>query len=238
MRASSRYAVYFVPPADSALYRLGSSLLGYDCYRGTDVAFPPGLPDDWAELSAAPRPYGFHGTLVAPFRLAPGHDEAALVRAVASFIPAGDIPAIAPVVRALGRFIAIVPRERNADLDRLAAECVTTFDRFRAPLRVVDRARRETGLSARERRNLERWGYPYVFEDFRFHMTLTGPLGEDRRSGIVDLLAALLAQAHGSGLVPIDRIALLRQDGEDQRFRVLHEAALRGREAAVGSRCE
>jgi Protein of unknown function (DUF1045) len=231
--SDARYAIYFIPSADGALYRLGSSLLGYDCYRGTDVAFPRGLPDDWTELTAAPRRYGFHGTLVAPFRLAPDHDEWDLVHAVASFVPAGDIAAIEPVVHALGRFIAIVPRARNAVLDRLAAECVTTFDRFRAPLSAADRARREMDLSARERVNLERWGYPYVFEDFRFHMTLTGPVADDRRAGIVDLLAARLAQVHGSGVVPIDRIALLRQDGADQRFRVLHEAALRSREAAA-----
>jgi Protein of unknown function (DUF1045) len=222
-----------VPPADSALYRLGSSLLGYDCYGGADVAFPPGLPDDWAELSAAPRRYGFHGTLVAPFRLAPGLGEAELVHAITGFVEvAGDIAAIAPVVRALGKFIAIVPRARNAALDRLAADCVTTFDRFRAPMSAADRARRETGLSARERANLERWGYPYVFEDFRFHMTLTGPLVDARRAAIVELLAGRLAQAHGGDLLPIDRLVLLRQDGEDQRFRVMHEAVIRSRETA------
>lgn len=232
--SDARYAVYFVPPADGALYRLGSSLLGYDCYHGVDVAFPHGLPDDWAALTAAPRSYGFHGTLMAPFRLGPGRDESGLVRTVARFADAArDIAVIDPVVRALGRFIAIVPRERNAVLDRLAADCVAGFDDFRAPLSAGDRARRETGLSVRERSNLERWGYPYVFEDFRFHMTLTGPVGDDRRSAIGDLLSGLLVRACGSDPLQIDRIALLRQDDDAQRFRVVHEAMLRTRQAVA-----
>jgi Protein of unknown function (DUF1045) len=231
---SARYAIYFVPPGDAALYRLGSSLLGYDCYRGADIAFPRELPDDWAEWSAAPRRYGFHGTLMAPFHLGPGHEETGLIRAVARFADAGrDIAVIEPVVGALGRFIAIVPRERNALLDRLAADCVAGFDDFRAPLSAGDRARRETGLSARERSNLERWGYPYVFEDFRFHMTLTGPVGDEQRRAIGDLLSRLFVRACGSNPLQIDRIVLLRQDGHAQRFRVVHEAMLRTRQAVA-----
>src|SRR5262245_65402329 len=132
--SDTRYAIYFVPPADSALYRLGSSLLGYDCYRGADVAFPRELPDDWAELTAAPRRYGFHGTLMAPFRLALGRDETGLLRAVARFADAArDIAVIEPVVRALGRFIAVVPRERNAVLDRLAPRRVARVGGFPSP---------------------------------------------------------------------------------------------------------
>jgi putative phosphonate metabolism protein len=228
----SRYAIYFVPPADGGLYRLGSSLLGYDCYRSADVPLPGGLPGDWADMTEAPRRYGFHGTLVAPFRLWPDRHEAELVQAAAEFIATPrEVATIEPVVRALGKFIAIVPRVRDARLDRLAADCVTAFDRFRAPLSAADRARRGIGLSERERANLERWGYPYVFEDFRFHMTLTGPLDEQRRRAVTDLLAARLAEAHADGPLPIDRVLLLRQDDDNGRFRVLHEALLRSKEA-------
>jgi putative phosphonate metabolism protein len=231
-----RYAIYFVPPAESALYRLGSSLLGYDCYRGKEVARPRGLPDDWATLTEAPRRYGFHGTLKAPFRLASGLDEAELIRSVARFAgSARNIAAIEPVVRVLGQFIAVVPRERIAELDQLAADCVTTFDRFRAPSSAADRVRREAGLSTRERSNLERWGYPYVFEDFRFHMTLTGPVGVVRRAAIADLLSRRLVRIHGNQPVPIDRIGLLRQDSDGQCFRVLHCASLMGRSEAYSA---
>jgi Protein of unknown function (DUF1045) len=236
VRASPRYAIYFVPPAEGALYRLGSGLIGYDCHSGADLPHPrdAGLPADWRELTVAPRCYGFHATLAAPFELSRDYDEAALVRAFAEFGDmAREIPGIDPVVRALGKFVAIVPRDRNAALDRLAVDCVTYFDRFRAPLSAADRARRLTpGLSERERANVDRWGYPYVFADFRFHLTLTGPIGPDRRPHVCDLLTRLFARRYGGGSVRIDRLALLRQDHGDARFRVRDEAVLRSREPA------
>jgi putative phosphonate metabolism protein len=236
VNGQARYALYFVPPATSALYRLGSSLLGYDCYSGSDVANPKdaGLPDDWAALTEAPRRYGFHATLKAPFRLVADCDEATLTDAVAKFYSEPrEIPAIRPAVRTLGTFIAIVPRERSVALDRLAADCVQSLDRFRAPPSAADRARRlTTTLSSREQVNIDRWGYPYVFEDFRFHMTLTGPLDDERRTGIRDLLSAFMLRHHGSDTITVDRVALLRQDHEAARFRVLHEAPLRNTQPA------
>jgi hypothetical protein len=33
------------------------------------------------------------------------------------------------------------------------------------------------GLNQSQVANLDRWGYPYLFADFRFHMTLTGKVG-------------------------------------------------------------
>ena len=82
-----------------------------------------------------------------------------------------------------------MPRERVPALDRLAADCVTRLDRFRAPLTAADRARRRASLTSdRLRENLEAWGYPYVFDDFRFHMTLTGALPEERRLELENLL--------------------------------------------------
>ena len=36
--------------------------------------------------------------------------------------------------------------------------------------------RRKAGLSAAQEKMLLRWGYPYVLDEFRFHLTLTGRL--------------------------------------------------------------
>jgi len=224
-----RYAIYFVPRADSALYRLGRSLLGYDCYAGTEVEHPrgAGLPDDWADLTAEPRRYGFHATLKAPFRLAAGCDEAAVLGAMREFARMErEVPAIQPAVRTIGPFIAVLPRHADAALDRLAADCVVHFDRFRAAPSPEERARRlASPLNERQRANVDRWGYPYVFEDFRFHMTLTGPIREERRMEIVNVLADLFARAEGAN-VRIDRISLLRQSGVMSRFRVVRDLEL------------
>ena len=36
-----RYAIYFVPPANSDLHRFGAGFLGYDCYTGEDARPTP-----------------------------------------------------------------------------------------------------------------------------------------------------------------------------------------------------
>ncbi len=230
-RCEPRYAIYFVPAADSALNRFGAATLGYDCFSGADVALPDALPVDdgtWRELTAEPRRYGFHATLKAPFRLAAEFDEPALVRAFTDFaLTIATLPVIAPVVRSLGHFIAIIPEHRNGDLDHLAAFCVRAFDCFRAPLNDGDRARRHVvGLSARQAENLERWGYPYVFDEFRFHLTLTGALPPERQTPLLVWLEDAFVRRHGGGPVPIDRITLMRQDHPDAHFVVLCEAPI------------
>jgi putative phosphonate metabolism protein len=235
----ARYALYYIPPPTNTLYRLGMSLLGYDCYTGADVAHPDdaGLPSDWASLTAAPRRYGFHGTLKAPFRLAAGFEESAAIAAIDEFCRAvPDVPTIEPYVSALGDFIAIVPRIEMSALRRLAADCVREFERFRAPPSPAERARRlASPLSERERDNFERWGYPYVFEDFRFHMTLTGPLGGRRLDSQRELLSRYFERRHGNGAIAIDRVALVRQDHGEARFRVLHVAIFGDSEAPRAS---
>ncbi|MBV9969902.1 MAG: DUF1045 domain-containing protein [Xanthobacteraceae bacterium] len=225
---SPRYAVYFVPAAQSALYRFGSALLGYDCYTGKEIDFPAALPLDpaaWREVTREPRRYGFHATLKAPFHLAYGFDEAALFDAFHLLCGSMEGAAFTPVVAVVEGFIAIIPSGPEPTVDRLAADCVTAFDRFRAPLSEHDRERRLAArLSEQQAQNLERWGYPYVFEDFRLHLTLTGRLSAERQSHVLPFLREQFAMACSAAAVPIDAIALLRQDDAQSRFRVLGRA--------------
>src|SRR6202000_1305257 len=190
---SPRYAIYYAPESGSALDRFGAHLLGYDAYRGEHLPLPDGVASavpDWRELTQDPRKYGFHATLKAPLSLAGGKNEAELLAACASFAEtARSIPIITPVINAISDFIAIVPAERSAALEALAADCVRAFDSFRAPLTAEDRARRNPSkLTSPECDYLDRWGYPYVMEEFRFHMTLTGRLSSERRAAIVTML--------------------------------------------------
>jgi putative phosphonate metabolism protein len=224
-----RYAVYFVPAAQNTLYLFGSALLGYDCFTGTEIRFPQMLPvpePAWRELTQEPRRYGFHATLKAPFHLADGADETGLIEAFRTFCRSDAVAAaFTPVVTVIEGFIAIMPSVSEPAVDRLAAACVTAFDRFRAPLDARDRARRlATSLSERQARYLERWGYPYVFEDFRLHLTLTGRLSTERQEVVLPFLRERFAAVRGPGPVRIDAIALLRQDDAQARFRILSRA--------------
>ena len=176
-----RYAIYYAPAPGSVLDRFGASLLGYDAYGGDDLPFPDEVAlarPDWRELTQDPRKYGFHATLKAPMALAPGGNEAELAAACASFAAtARTIPVIEPVIDSISGFIAVVPARPPAELLQLAADVTREFDPFRAPLTPEDRARRNPAkLTPRQCEYLDLWGYPYVMEEFRFHMTLTGRL--------------------------------------------------------------
>jgi hypothetical protein len=128
---------------------------------------------------------------------------------------------IQPVVDSISGFIAVIPAEPSAELELLAAEATKAFDPFRAPLSPEDRARRNPDrLTPRQRDYLDRWGYPYVFEEFRFHMTLTGRLPAERREPVVAMLRERFA-ATGAGPLTVDSISLCRQESPNSRFRVI-----------------
>jgi putative phosphonate metabolism protein len=226
-----RYAIYYAAAPGCALDRFGAELLGYDAWTGGDLRFPNDVlrkVADWRELTEDPRKYGFHGTLKAPLSLAEIGSETELLAACADFARASrPIPVIRPVVSSISGFIAVIPAEPSEELQQLAADCVSAFDRFRAPLTPQDRARRNSEkLTPRQREYLDRWGYPYVMEEFRFHMTLTGRLDAARREPILKMLQERFAVIRLERLA-IDRIALFRQEDARSRFHILKDWTLR-----------
>jgi putative phosphonate metabolism protein len=220
----SRYAVYYLP-SDPALAAFGASWLGWSVETGRAVPQP--AVDGIAAVTETPRRYGFHGTLKPPFRLAAPADPAALEAAVAG-LAARLAPARAEGLELarIGAFLALVPRGDASGIARVAAACVAGLDGFRAPAGPDELARRRAaGLTDRQEALLQRWGYPYVMEEFRFHLTLTGALDSAAR----DRVAAALAHALPALPAPflLDAIALVgeRPDG---RFQLVHRYALTG----------
>jgi putative phosphonate metabolism protein len=187
-----RYALYFAPEDDSALARFGWEWLGR---RPDGGELPPGQDDP--AIVAEARRYGFHATLKPPFRLAAGSDRQALCAAAADFAAARcgfTEPPLA--VGELDGFLALRPSRVSPAIAALAGDCVREFDRFRAPAGAEERSRRLAApLTARQRQHVEAWGYPYVFEDFRFHLTLTCRLDEDERAACRALLHQRAATA-------------------------------------------
>lgn len=231
MANSLRYAIYYAAAPGSELDRFGANLLGYDAWSGEDLPFPDGVAErmpDWRDLTQDPRKYGFHATLKAPLALTENKTEAELVAACAAFADTPrTIPVIKPAVNSISGFIAVIPAQRSAELERLAGDCVSAFDAFRAPLTPEDRARRNPSrLTLRQCDYLDRWGYPYVMEEFRFHMTLTGRLDDTRRAAVVAMLRDRFATI-GIERLAVDAIALFRQDNTNSRFRILDHWKLR-----------
>lgn len=176
-----RYAIYFAPPEESPWWRFGARWLGRDAATGAAVEQPAVEGIDagaFAALTAAPRRYGFHATLKAPFALREGATAQALAAAVECLAAARAPFRLPPLaVERLRDFLALVPVAHESRIGDLAADCVRALDCFRAPPTPGELARRRSaGLSARQDRYLLEWGYPYVLADFRFHLTLTGSL--------------------------------------------------------------
>jgi putative phosphonate metabolism protein len=224
-----RAAIYFTPPADHPLTREAALWLGRDAFTGRLLTGQK-AGADW--ITAEPRRYGFHATLKAPFRLADGRSLAELEQALVEFCRGGSrIEAVKLEIGQLGSFFALIPASENEPIAALAAEIVKHFELFRAPLAPHEIARRKSAhLSATQQRNLEQWGYPYVFEEFRFHMTLTGSIATAQRGPVL----AQLQQRFDALLVgPIDiaAIALVVEAEPGADFRVHALYPLQGRRA-------
>ena len=232
MEQGPRYGIYFVPVARSNLYRYGSSILGYDCYSGSAVDFPNEFGNgavNWKELSALPRQYGFHATLKAPFHLSSARTERQLVDAVKSFAGLGHaVHTFVPTVRLVDGFFAVVPAESEPSLDTLAASCTTIFDAYRAPMSPQERARRlASRLNQNQIQNLDRWGYPFVLSEFRFHMTLTGKVPPNRRKAVGEILLDGFRRMGVDQPIAVDQLSLVKQDTPATAFRIVSSCALR-----------
>ena len=177
-----RYAIYYTPDRNDPLTRAAAGWLGRDPFGGPVAASSAVAGMQRSEIAfhtAAARRYGFHATLKAPFRLAADRTEADLVDALAAFArrtPAVTMPRLA--IGQIDGFFALLPTGNFDAIKEFAGTVVRDFEPFRAPLTEAEIERRSPdALSAEEFRNLCQWGYPYVFDAFRFHMTLTGRVG-------------------------------------------------------------
>lgn len=199
-----RYAIYYTPGHLSRFERLGAGWLGRDAFLDCALAQPPIARIDpalFARLTDEPRRYGFHATLKAPFQLVEGVGEDQLVAAFAAFAEAHAAFIVHNLkVVSMKGFLAIVPDPADPVLEALAAAGVREFDRYRAPQSADELAhRRKVPLSARQDELLVKWGYPYVLDEFRFHLTLSEritdqPTMTDLKAAAEDYFAAELAQ--------------------------------------------
>jgi len=224
-----RYAVYYTPPP-GALASFGAAWLGWDAARGAAQAHPAldGLPHPVAEITETPRRYGFHATIKPPFRMAAGRSAEDLAWALDAFCQRhAPVETPALVLRRLGRFLALVPGDDGAALSALAAGAVEALDEFRLPPGDEELARRrKAGLTDRQEALLLRWGYPYVMEEFRFHMTLTGRLSAEDLAAVEDALSPALADCLPRPFA-LDALALMGED-EAGRFHQIHRYPLAG----------
>jgi hypothetical protein len=227
----ARYAIYWAPEARSALADFGKRWLGGDPETGARIfeRQPFGIDGALVERATrSPRRYGLHATIKAPFRLAPDCSEVELGDALASFCSMRRQVRSGPLrLHRFGRYLALVPSSPCAGIEWLEAECVTFFDRFRAPLSDADRARRGgNSMSPLEAAHFEQFGYPHILSLFLCHVTLAGPLDDPELAEVEAALAPCLA-AYTADEFVMKELCLFGDPGADGLFRIVRRCPLR-----------
>ena len=217
-----RYAIYFAPDSDTPLHRFGSTWLGRDAVSGAALDQPAlGAIDATrqAELTATANNYGFHATLKPPFHLRDGNTAEQLLEEAAAFASRRTPFQVQLVARDLSGFLALMQKESKAEMRELAADCVRYFDPMRAlPGEAELEKRRAAGLSAQQEQMLQRWGYPYVMGEFRFHMTLSKRIKEDsERDALMQEILKHAAEALATP-VAVDAISVFHQENKKAPF--------------------
>ena len=220
-----RVALYYAPLLSDPLWRAACTWLGRDPETAATLQQPdiPGI----AEATADPRGYGFHCTLKPPMRLRTDYasfmaDAQALAGRIAPF----PLPPLA--VADLSGFLAVRETASCPPLRALADACVEHLDPHRAPPTDEELARRrKAGLSPEREANLVRWGYPGVFDQWRFHMTLTRRLSPEEHAVFRPAAEAHLAPAL-PGPRRVTELCVFTQPGPGTPFRVAERLPLRG----------
>lgn len=219
-----RYAIHYTPSPNDPMTHAASAWLGRDVYSGQSVEPPALVGLGMQEISyhtALPRRYGFHGQIKAPFRLAEGVTEPSLLRDLMRFAGTHQPFTLPPLeIAKLGNIYGLVPSWPSEVLNFLAASIVQEFDRYRAPLSDAEIERADPDrLSATQLTNLHRWGHPYVMDEFRFQMVLTG--------GVVPVECARVERAVRSVFEPVlerplefSNLALFVEEEPGAPFRV------------------
>jgi putative phosphonate metabolism protein len=217
----SRYAIYYIP--DLPLFQIGSDWLGWNSITGQETT----LSADHRRITDRPRKYGFHATVKPPFSLASNSTQGDLQDAFQTFC-ATVSPATGGTLKIsrLGRFLAMTQDVQSNEMTELAASTVSHFDKFRAPLSDNDiEKRRQRRLTPQQHALMLRWGYPYVMQEFKFHMTLTGPLAPNEIDAIEHDANTRFQEFIGQPL-KIASLALLGEDSDSGRFHVVDKLSL------------
>lgn len=222
-----RIALYYAPGTDDPLHQRASAWLGRDAVSGAEIPQPAIAGVDIAEVTADARGYGFHATLKPPFRVQ-GDIQAVLqtTRDFAARTAAFTLPPLQ--ITDLDGFLALREAAPCPPLQALADGAVAALDPHRAPATEAEITRRKPEkLSPRQHEYLEAWGYPYVFAEWRFHMTLTRRLTPAEKAIILPAVTEALGDAPAIARTVTD-ICIFAQAAPGAPFTILERLKLHG----------
>ena len=179
-----RVAIYFLPKKNSSLENFGKNLLGRDINKKKKISLTRRQKyfinrgftyfDELKDYCEQPAKYGFHATLKAPFRLKRNvktKNFYDVISHIATQHSRFKIKGLKIVYSK--KFTFITSRKPNKLLINLESDLVKHLDTFRAELNKTEIKKRiPDSLTFKQNKYLKEWGYPFVFDQFKFHMTL------------------------------------------------------------------
>ncbi len=221
--SSSRYAIYYTPRPGTALAAFGRSWFGRANDGATLEAFSvSGLTgSSFAKLPAAPGRYtGLHAIFRAPFELRDDTGIEALRSRLISFSARRQPVGTGPLTLArAGRYLVLRPVEPTPALDWLAVQCVSAFEDF-AVAPPNDDGEDHHHLSDYQRVLLRSFGHPHVMSEYRFSITLTGPLDSAHLDRVSQALWPVIEEICAEG-VTVDGLSLFGDGGGRSPMRLL-----------------
>lgn len=229
----SRYAVFYSPQRLHSLSTFARGWFGFDPEKGLRVELRETLGLSWSlieSVTSEPARYSLHATLKAPFSLVTSRHLKSLRRATETLANSLSPITTGPLeLTNLDGFLALCPTDHLQALSNLATRCVKELDMFRTPMSNEERERRiaTTKLSPHQIGLLSEWGYPFVLDQFRFHITLTRRLTEMEQATLVPALKTRLERELRHPLT-VDSICLYGDPGNDLPFLLIDRYALSG----------
>ncbi|WP_045234639.1 DUF1045 domain-containing protein [Deinococcus pimensis] len=231
---TTRFAVYLVPPAQSAFFRLGSAVLGWDSRAGQPVQQPPGLRPEW---TAKAGPFGFHLTVTEAFECDPADwdDIERELRALCACLSPDAHLALSGGRTEVwdGGEVIVLRYEASEALVVLQTLLVARLARFVTGSSFDDLVREDPSKYAapHERARLRALRTPRGLDTWTPHFTLVEPYeGEDAEA----LASDLEARFEGFGTLDFDRVTLMRQEDDGPYRAVLDVVVGRERDVTPG----
>ena len=184
MKKYSRYAIYYAPPKESSLEEFGRYWFGWDPLNAKLINNKQrinylnrfGIKNlkniDKNVLIA--KKYGFHGTLIPPFKLNKNYSTNKLFKKTDEIAKKfKKFKFYKFKLKKINNFYAFVQNKKNSNINKISNRLVKELFKFRSPLtkKEIDK-RNPSKLSKLQLNILHKWGYPYLMSEFKFHMTI------------------------------------------------------------------
>lgn len=213
-----RFALYYSPRPHTAFAEAASTWLGRDhenrnCPRIKTKTLGR---ERFPELTRAPFHYGFHGTLKPPFRLHDATSKELLCEELDHFCNQRS-PFILEGLEIgwIGKFLCLRPVKSSDKMNKLARDAVRQFDSFREDMSFTELKKRRTqGLTPQQDALLLQWGYPYVMDEFCFHLTLSSKIEDAQERTQVEEEARRHFSSDMLQEIPVDGISLFVETDE------------------------